>query len=167
MGGCKNVKGGNPKLTIPSSIENSFTKIELPGRFNLGTFEPITNPNYYEPRNVIGGALYLKEVVNNAVCDSIPRNGEYTEVIGNLADGSGQVWYMNYIELDENTIENPIPDGGRTVMGTGDRSLMLGIHNVGYDGFYCPMATKNFKNSKFHKDSIHLLCCYGNRTLKV
>ena len=141
MGGCKNVKGGNPPLNIPAASQDPTKTIQLPGRASMGVIEPITNPNYYEPRNVIGGALYLHDAVSSSVCDAIPRNGDYKGIIGNLADGSGQVYYMSYIELDENTIENPIQDGGSTAFGgSADVSLM--------DGFYCSSAAKNFKNGK-------------------
>ena len=139
MGGCKNVKGGNPALDFPASIAGSARLIDLPERASFGVIEPVTNPNFYEPRNVIGGALYLKTAINNASCDAIVKNGDYSYVVGNFADG-GQAFYMNYIELDENTVENPIQSGGATVFGSADRSLM--------DGFYCPVAAKNFMNSE-------------------
>ena len=81
-------------------------------------------------------------LTNNAGCDAIPRNGDYSLILGTLSDGSGQAFYMSYVELDENTVENPIPDAGTFVFGgSAERALM--------PGFYCPVAAKSFMNSKF------------------
>ena len=94
-GGCKNVKGGNPKLDFSGIISNPMRNIQLPDISSFGRIEPRTNPNYYEPKNVIGGALYLKEPLTNPSCDAIVKNGDYTNIVGTMPDGK-HVFYMNY-----------------------------------------------------------------------
>ena len=127
-------------MSFPGGVHTSALRnINLPDISSFGTIEPTTNPNYYEPKNVIGGALYLKNTISDASCSQIVKNGDYKDVIGRLPDGK-YLFYMNYIELDENSIQNPISNGGATVFGTSDRSLM--------NDLYCPVVSKNFKNSK-------------------
>ena len=130
----------NPTVNLPAAVRtNEIRNINLPNKaFNFGSIQPIP---FQESRDEYHGeAIYLKNDISaNGRCSSIPNNGIYSNVIGTFQNGD-QAWFAGHIITDENTFENPIADGGATMISVspGDEG----------DNPFCPVPAKSFVNSK-------------------
>ena len=132
----------NPPVNIPNGVITSDIKqVSLPNKSNFGNIDPIIvlNRHYME----FGELLYAKNTFNTAGCSALNDNGDYDNVLGTFPDGS-QAWYAGHIQLDENTLSNPIADGG---------AAMMNLYITQYDDWaqdpQCPVASKSFVNRKY------------------
>ena len=103
------------------------------------TVDPVPIQNF---RDILyGEGLYLKNKLNNADCSAIDTDGVYRNVLGTFPNGQ-QAYYAGHGVLFENTVEDPIADGG---------NLMINVNVTGYGEDFepdCPVAPKNFLNGK-------------------
>jgi hypothetical protein len=127
----------NPPVNIPAAVKNNkITRLSLPSRSNFGSIEPIT---FQDSRDsFFGEALYLKSDISTNQCNNIDKDGWYSNILGTFPNGN-QVWYGGHIQLDENTLENPIADGG---------VAMYSVSSFEDNDAVCPVASKSFVNSK-------------------
>ena len=127
----------NPPVDLPSgAITDDITIVNLPSRSNFGSIKPIRfQDNIGE---FYGQSLYSKNSISGGGCDEIPYGGIYSNTIGEFPNGD-QVIYAGHLELDENTLENPISDGG---------ALMNSLSPVDDMNIICPVASKSFVNGK-------------------
>lgn len=134
----------NPPVNLPISIQPSnFTQVTLPIKSNFETVDAVSAQLAY-------GLLYGEDLLAKTRfftngCSSIGNDGIYANVIGTFSDGS-QAVYAAHAELDENTLSNPIADGGYAMMQA-DNSLSLTYlwaHKP-----YCPVAARSFVNSEY------------------
>lgn len=123
-------------MDLPASIYSLYSNIRvlnLPGRSDFGTVDPILTASYHV-EYFFGEALYLKSPVSSHQCNSIVQDGRYFGILGNLA-GGGQVYFAANIEFHENSLDQPIADGG-------------GVLTKGPNA-KCPVPAKSFMNGKF------------------
>ena len=132
----------NNRPNLPTSLQDSsFQTISLPNKSNFGTIDPVAAQNSFYV--VFGEGLYLKNQLNNNDCSNIDDNGVYRNTLGSFPNGD-QAYYAGHAELDENTLENPIVDGGAAMM----RVNITGYYDWDSDP-QCPIPSKSFVNSKF------------------
>ena len=133
----------NNRPSLPSSLQDStFQTVSLPNKSSFGTIEPVATQERFEV--MFGEGLYLKNQLNNNDCSNIDDNGSYQNVLGTFPNGD-QAYYAGHAELDENTLENPLVDGG---------AAMMKLNNItGYDEWnevpQCPIPLKSFVNSEY------------------
>lgn len=134
---CLGVQGGNPLVNLPASIYGLWSAnirvLNLPSRSQFGTIDPVLASSYHVEHS-FGEALHLVGGISGQQCDALVPDGRYHGILGNLASG-GQVYYAGNIKLHENSLENPIVDGGA--------ALMSGVKPI------CPVPSKSFLNCKF------------------
>ena len=106
--------------------------VNLPNRSQFGSIDPILSGSYHV-EYFFGEAMYLMTAANDWQCASLVRDGRYYGVLGNLA-GGGQAYYAGNIEIHENSLSQPIADGG-AALNTGARPV-------------CPVPAKSFLNSE-------------------
>lgn len=134
----------NERPNLPSGLQDStFQEVDLPNQSSFGTINPIPAQNYFDM--YIGEGLYLKNELKNADCSAIDENGNYRNVIGTFPNGN-QAYYAGHAILDENTVENPIADGGNAMM-----NIDITDYYNGEAYIHCPVAAKSFLNSKFQQ----------------
>ena len=108
---CKGVQGGNPQLFLPDSIlndetySNDLTRINLPARSMFEDVNALLTPN--RERFQFGSGLRLTSTVEDAICSQLPV-GDYQNLIGMIAGSNSQVMYAGYMNLKNNTVEQPI-----------------------------------------------------------
>ena len=112
---CRILKGGNPRLNLPSAYTSDLFTIDLPERSQFGFTSAVTSPPDYF---VWGETLYLKNSIASSKCIGIDI-GNHVNVIGTLANSSTQVRYARYLEIDENTLDKPSPNGGGDLIAVG------------------------------------------------
>lgn len=132
----------NPPVNLPNSaITSVMRQVTLP---NKSQFTPVSPVSQQWVDIDFGEGLYANNdfTATAAGCSAISHNGNYTHVLGKFPDGS-QAWYASYMQLDENTLDNPIADGGAAMM------------KVEIDAYYydewattpvCPVPPKSFVN---------------------
>ena len=135
----------NPTVNMPDGvITSAIRRITLPDKSNFGSIEK--NLLDQQEDEYYGEAVYLKSDISLSGCSSIPANGDYSNILGTLTSGE-QGWYAGHVELDENTIENPITDAGAamaTIANLQGLSKESDLRRA-----LCPVAAKSFLNSKF------------------
>jgi len=130
---CTAVLGGNPRVNLPLGIYsawNSIRVVDLPVRSQFGSIAPILSSSYHV-EHLFGEALYLKTAVWNHQCTHLENDGRYFGILGNIA-GGGQAYYAGNIELHENTLDNPMSDGGA--------ALTTSVRPI------CPVPSRSFLN---------------------
>ncbi len=130
---CFKLQGGNPPVNIPFT-NNLITQLNLLARSEFSLTPRRVGGLQYLPFFEYGETLDMLTAIPKTECTS--RGIDYANsrnIIGNLANSSTQLRYARYIELDENTLENPFPNGG------GD------LHDV---GGICANPEQNFINGK-------------------
>ncbi len=131
----------NPVVNLPSAVRTSeIISINLPNKSNnFGSIQPVS---FQDTRiDFYGEAIYLKNDISaNGRCSSIANDGIYPNLLGTFPNGA-QVFYAGYLELDENTLENPLTDGGAAMI-----SVKPGVEG---DQPVCPVTPKSFVNSEF------------------
>ena len=140
----------NNRPNLPNSLQDSsFRTVALPNKSSFGTIEPIAVQDAFYM--LYGEGLYLKNQLDNNDCSDIDDNGSYRNVLGTFPNGN-QAYYAGHAELDENTLENPIADGGAAMM------------NVNITGYYdyisdpsCPIPLKSFLNGKLPMLQVNML----------
>jgi hypothetical protein len=133
----------NPPVNLPNDvIPNDFRKISLPNKSaNFGLVDPI--PPTYVNYQLNGEALYAKKKFSTAGCSDIDNDGLYWKIVGTFPDGT-QAFYSGNGMLEENTLENPIADGGN-----GMYNVKIPEYEEGYPTDpECPVPFKSFLNSK-------------------
>jgi hypothetical protein len=148
---CFHIVGGNPALELPDDILNKYSdvipRLLLPPINEFIELKPILY-GYFDV-NFFGGAghMYnhsLYEYSGQEQCDKLPH-GDFENLLGLFASGE-LAYYDGRIELETNTLESPIPDGG------GKKTLT---------GTFCSNAPKSFFNCKyFIVHYLHLLDNY-------
>jgi hypothetical protein len=135
----------NPEVDLPNGVITSdIRQVNFPISASFGMIEKILMPNQEE--EYFGEAVYLKSSISTGGCDSILANGSYDNILGTLTNGQ-QGWYAGHLELDENTLENPIADAGAAMMKIVD---LLGVPSDSWRiTELCPVASKSFLNSEF------------------
>lgn len=136
---CYDVFGGNPLVNLPGDIlsgySNVIPRLYLPPITEFIETEKILY-GYFAPIFYGGsGRMYeqsaLYDYSGQEQCDQLPL-GDFANLLG-LFESGEQAYYDGRIELDTNTLESPIPDGGgKKAMG----------------GALCSNVPKNFLNSK-------------------
>ncbi len=125
----------NNRPNLPSSLQDStFQTVSLPNKSSFGNIEPIAAQDLF--MILYGEGLYLKNQLSNNDCSNIDDNGSYQNVLGTFPNGD-QAYYAGHAELDENTLESPIADGGAAMMNVDKFSDPL-----------CPIPLKSFVNGK-------------------
>ena len=147
----------NPPIDLPDRLLGAYSStirtISLPTLSSgFGTIDEILIADYEEI--YFGLAHYLKNDVRNSDCKNVDPDGDYRYILGQLASGE-QMWFGGHVELDENSLENPISDGGAAMTNIMDL-LDLPISDNWKLGA-CPVSTKSFMNSKFI--SLASVCC--------
>ena len=139
----------NPAVVMPNSaITNEIRQVTLPdlSDTNFGNIEKILSQEYAE--EYFGEAVYLKNDISTSSCSSIPADGSYGNILGTMASGE-QAWYAGHLELDTNTVENPISDSGSAMMKIIE--LQSGSNTAANEfiASACPVASKTFMNGEF------------------
>ena len=135
--GCGSLKIGNPPVRLTEDILNDskysedIYSIDLPGKYALRAMNDVSF-GWKGPEFKGGSALYNKWKISNPVCDKLPT-GDFGQLVGRFPDGE-LVYYDGRIVLEENTVNNPLPDGG-------GKSAMAGT--------LCPNVPPTFQNSAF------------------
>jgi uncharacterized protein (DUF1501 family)/uncharacterized protein (DUF1800 family) len=104
----------NPKIYLPDSFLADKRTIVLPNKSNFNTIDPIIGQ---AGDRLFGGGLYAKNKLTTTGCSDITEDGNYDNIIGIFPNGD-QVYYAAGVQLDNNTVENPIADGGNGMMNT-------------------------------------------------
>jgi hypothetical protein len=147
---CYDTRYGNPSVYLPESILNDYSsvlpRLNLPPIDNFAVVEPILHGDYAPVFYGGEGRIYnnsLYDYAGSEQCDALPL-GDFSNLLGLFSSGE-QAYYDARIELDSNTLESPLPDGG------GKKSMA---------GTYCPNVAKNFLNCKsfFHMPAFWCLC---------
>ncbi len=132
----------NPKVNLPdAALSSQIRKVTLPNKSNFGTIDPIYAQNHGDI--MFGSDLYAKSGFTTTGCSDITDDGAYRNVLGTFPDGS-QVWYAGQVQLDENSLENPISDGGRAML-----QVNLSSAEEWASKPKCPVPNPNFVNSKY------------------
>ncbi len=133
----------NPPVNLPSAvITNDIRQISLPnGSSNFGRIEKVLIQE--EQEEYFGEAFYLKNDVTSASCNAIPRNADYSNILGTSSTGA-QAWYAGHVVMDENTVQNPIEDAGSEMVGILKQNS--GSYDENYELYICPVASKSFLN---------------------
>jgi hypothetical protein len=112
---CKKILGGNPPVVLPSvEVENYGLKvINLPDQSNFEVIPPISATRWQHPQwlimetyrmNVAGGLF----TTNPGECNDLE---DYHFIVGRFPNGDA-VLYSSIVKLMQNTIQDPIADGG-------------------------------------------------------
>ena len=132
----------NTRLNLPENlITNDIKKVELPNKSNFEEVDPIWQQ--YRIQSFYGEGLYAKKQIYTTGCADIGNDGVYRNILGTFPDGK-QAWYEGHLQLDENTLTNPIADGGAAMMG-------VTLTNVEYEWDrypLCPVPFKSFLNGE-------------------
>ena len=142
----------NPKLDLPSDlIPINVRQITLPSKTTFTTINPVkVQERFYME---FGSGLSAKNKFSTAGCDNIQEDGKYQFILGTFPNGD-QAMYNAHNYLDENSLDNPISDGGST---------MMKMNTTGYDNDdhmvpVCPVPLKSFLNSKYMSPKILFIC---------
>jgi len=132
----------NPPVNVPNGVLTSaIKKVSLPSVANFDVIQSILAHD--DGNRKYGGGFSAKSKMTTAGCADIPDDGVYRGILGTFNDGT-QVWYSGHSQLDENTLQNPIADGGYA---------MKKVTVSGYEEYYsepvCPVPIKSFVNSKY------------------
>jgi hypothetical protein len=137
---CYRTREGNPVVDLPDNILDDYSsvipRLDLPALDNFIELDPILYGDYWYPI-FWGGAGYmynssLLDYAGVEQCNVLPF-GDFSNLLGLFSSGE-QAYYDGRIELDLNTLESPIPDGG------GQKAMT---------GTFCSNVAKNFLNCKF------------------
>lgn len=140
---CYDLVGGNPVVELTDGILNNYSNVlptlNLPPLNNFVSLDPIlfgfnNAPKMYGSAGVVyNGSIYNYNALNNNAqqCDRLPV-GDFENLVGLFSSGE-KAYYDGRIELNTNTLESPIADGG------GNRTMT---------GALCANVPKNFLNSK-------------------
>ena len=129
------VDGGNPPVFLDFS-SSSITYIDPISKSNLGSTPAAVKPFAWNPDNYFGETLYLQNALDASKCDGVDI-GNAVHIMGIMDDDSRtQLWYGRYAELDENTLDSPIPSGGGKLVDAGG---------------LCSNPIMNFQNSEYTK----------------
>ena len=123
-------------------------RLNLPALDNFIELDPILYGDYAPIFWGGAGYMYISSLYDYAgvdQCDALPL-GDFSNLLGLFSSGE-KAYYDGRIELDLNTLESPIPDGGgqKTMTGT-----------------FCSNVAKNFLNCKFFSfivDVLSLVLC--------
>jgi len=125
------LNGGNPPLYLPQSIINKYNTtlktIQLPDRQYFQDVQP-TAYDPYGQQFYLGAGIVSTVNFADPKCDTTTSG--YMNLIGVFSNGD-QYYYDPRIVLEQNTVEQPIPDGGGTT------------------GTLCSNVAKNFLNRTF------------------
>ncbi len=137
----------NERINLPSELRDaSFKEVSLPNKSSFLTINPVAVQDYKD--RLYGEGLYLKNKMNNAGCSSISNDGRYQNVLGTFPNGQ-LAYYAGHAILDQNTVEDPIKDGGNAMMNVN----ITEVYNDGYaDEPRCPVAAKSFVNGEIDHD---------------
>lgn len=144
----------NNRPNLPTYLQDStFKSISLPNKDNFGIADPIARSETVD--SFYGEGLYLKNELQNADCSSIDHDGNYKNILGTFPNGE-QAYYGAFTQLEENTVENPIADGGAAMA-----KVDITYHWTDEDEkAYCPNVSKSFLNSKYFNILFLLLKFY-------
>lgn len=132
---CYLMQGGNPPVRLDDYLTDetyseSLYSISLPAKSKFGTLDPqfITNGH----ANLAGTVKHLKNGMwsTNSQCDLLGK-GDFYNLVGVFPDGS-LAYFNGNIDLHENTLENPLIQGGDYVEA----------------GAECPNVAMNWQNAK-------------------
>ena len=134
-------------LTSPS-----INYLSLPSSLSFQSIQPILLPERQESYG--GESLKLLSnlfLSNPQQCNNFQR-GNYTNTFGIFSNG-GYARYLGFAKLEENTMQNPVPDGG--LQAKNDLS------------YYCHNVPTTFQNSTYNSSGFtvchihfsHLMCC--------
>lgn len=127
------LKGGNPPIRL--DFEHSDVKVvTLPGRARFIEVDPVYGAQPWNANFKFGQSLILNRVINLTQCTTLGITYTNTNNVHGILGTSGvRVRYARYVDLDENTVDNPMPDGGGYYVD---------------DGGKCSNPTMNFLNGK-------------------
>jgi hypothetical protein len=126
--------GGNPQVVLTSAAiatDSDLIAISLPDRSSFEELRPVIAPALFD--NKAGGTIRMNVANSGSGCDSVSSSSVYTKVVGQFPDGT-YAWYDGYAELENNTPDAPISDGGA-------EKVNLGVE-------YCANVPKHFFNGK-------------------
>ena len=134
----------NPKIYLPPQVVNDHTLalryIDLPA---MASFEAIDGV-FAEDRQLwkVGTSYRLLEAMNDPVCDTFQTTEDqidYRNIIGKVAGSDDMFHYDGYGQAEENSITNPLSDGGLS---------KLKFANVGANGnkITCANVAMDFTN---------------------
>jgi hypothetical protein len=139
---CYDLVGGNPVVELTDNILKNYSSVlptlDLPPLSTFVSLDPIlygfSGPITYGS----AGVVYNGSIISNSPsrstqqqCERLPV-GDFENVVGLFSSGE-KAYYDGRIELNTNTLESPIADGG------GNRTMT---------GALCANVPKNFLNSK-------------------
>ena len=134
---CSSIVGGNPSVYLTTEVIQDYISIvkfiNLPDQSNFEVIPPIMATNSGSDRlisetlrmNVPGGLFSANPTQCNAL------DGNYQFVIGKIVNGELVLYAGNGLIM-ENTIQNPLPDGGMAAVNDG--------------GKICSNVARNFLN---------------------
>jgi len=112
---CWGVEGGNPPVYLTEGVMSDYSSVmpvlSLPPIEDFRELDLVLY-GYAGPRTFGGAGLIYDYDISDPVCDSLP-SGDFSNLMGVFAGGE-QAYYDARIELDQNTLESPIFDGGGT-----------------------------------------------------
>lgn len=129
------IKGGNPPVDLAGIVHEDIKFLDLPAITGFDKTSPVTGGLPWQPEFQFGETLILSNALPRSQCTN--EGISYTNtvnIVGNLAGSDTQVRYARYLELDENTIDHPIPNGGGNFVD---------------DGGTCSNPSMDFMNGKF------------------
>ena len=128
------VKEGNPPVNLDGIVNTDIKFLDLPAITGFTKTNPVTGGLPWQPEIQFGETLVLNNALPRSQCTSAGINYTNTvNIVGNLAGSNTQVRYARYLELDENTIAQPLSNGGGDFVG---------------DGGTCSNPSMNFMNGK-------------------
>jgi hypothetical protein len=143
----------NPPINLPNGvITNAFQAVTLPSKSSFTTVDPVAIQD--GAYRLYGEGIYANSAFNTAGCSDIDDDGIYSYVLGTFSNGN-QALYDGHAQLDNNTLENPIADGGAAMMSV---TVIAYEEREAMDP-YCPVAVRSFLNSEYmlYRRIVH--CC--------
>jgi len=151
----RSLAGGNPLVVLDDAAiatDPQTVVVNLPPRSELETLRAVWAPFLQE--TPAGGTLRMNSSISDTPtsnCGAIPTNSaNYGKILGKISGEESYLWYAGFAELDNNTPDAPIADGGKAKKDLGLRD--------------CATAPKNFLNI----ETCHLSeegACAGTNTI--
>ncbi len=109
----------NPEIFLPAEVfgtpyASNMKFVGLPELSDFEVIDGVKAPNAFSSDAVFAGASYRMMVPNDATqCPALTN--DFTNLLGFTSHGK-QLHYAGHATIHENTIENPAPDGGASVL---------------------------------------------------
>lgn len=159
---CLQFRDGNPSIQLLNGLSdgahptgNSTSFILTIPDSALAPIDDETYPSLYWKSYQRGDEFRLTASINEASCSIVSMDSDPPMVYGRLQNSKEVLLYDPRVVLQENTVENPIPDGGG--------SLVLETNNL----VNCANAPRSFLNEDQCVLSTSATACRANESLEI